>query len=496
MWFPSESAAAQATTPLKYKCNPAPFLTGQIDDPVPTESQIVTQRTYNVQDVIDTTVMGSKRWTIIILCFVIALLDGFDTQSIAFIGPAIAEDFALQATDMTWVITASTIGMAAGAMTLGTFGDRIGRKKTILLALALFGVFSLVGAFAQTLEQIVLLRFLIGLGMGGATPALLALTAEFSPKNRRGTFMTLVLLGLPGGALLGGLVAAAWLPVVGWRGIFLIGGVLPLALLLVCLKLLPESPVFLATKGTAAADVQARKIMSSISGQPVASDVVIVSEEKKNERSSITALFSTRYRKVTIAVFATYLLNWIAWYLLLLWMPTALQTLGLEDSQAAMGTVTVNGAFILFAIPLSILLPKVDARKLLLAMFAAGVLIALGLGLAGTNFALVFILIGLAGFGVGGQQLALNYLIANAYPTQLRATATGWGIGIGRLGSIVGSALGGLILASFGVSGYFMALAIPLALAGIATLIVRSSTGATTVPTMAGAEERESAESR
>ena len=201
----------------------------------------MTKTAYNVQDVIDTTPMGVKRWSVVALCFVIALLDGFDTQSIAFIGPAIADDFGLQATDMTWVITASTIGMCAGAMTLGTFGDRIGRKKTILLALVLFGVFSLAGAFAQTLEQIVVLRFLIGLGMGGATPALLALTAEFSPKARRGTFMTLVLLGLPGGALLGGLVAAAWLPVMGWRGIFLVGGVLPLALLLVCLKMLPES---------------------------------------------------------------------------------------------------------------------------------------------------------------------------------------------------------------------------------------------------------------
>ncbi|MGM9471442.1 MFS transporter [Pseudarthrobacter sp. YS3] len=447
----------------------------------------MTKAAYNVQDVINTTPMGVKRWSVVVLCFIIALLDGFDTQSIAFIGPAIAEDFGLQATDMTWVITASTVGMCAGAMTLGTFGDRIGRKKTILLALILFGVFSLAGAFAQTLEQIVVLRFLIGLGMGGATPALLALTAEFSPKARRGTFMTLVLLGLPGGALLGGLVAAAWLPVMGWRGIFLVGGVLPLALLLVCLKFLPESPVFLATKRTPAAQAEARRIMEAISGKLVDPEAELVTGDKKEERSSIAALFSARYRMVTIAVFATYLLNWIAWYLLLLWMPTALKTLGLAASQAAMGTVTVNGAFILFAIPLSILLPKVNARKLLLAMFGAGVLIALGLGMAGSNFALVFILIGLAGFGIGGQQLALNYLIANAYPTQLRATATGWGIGIGRLGSIVGSALGGLILTSLGASGYFMALAVPLVLAGVATLMVRSSAASAAVassPTM------------
>ncbi|MFL4473796.1 MFS transporter [Paeniglutamicibacter sp. MACA_103] len=455
-------------------------------------------RSYNVQNVIDTTPMGRKRWTVIVFCFVIALLDGFDTQSIAFIGPSIAEDFQLQATDMTWVITASTIGMALGAITLGTFGDRIGRKKTILLALAIFGVFSLAGAFAQSLEQIVLLRFLIGLGMGGATPALLALTAEFSPKNRRGTFMTLVLLGLPGGALIGGLVAAAWLPVVGWRGIFFIGGIIPLALLLMSLKGLVESPVFLANKGTADADTHARKIMSSISGHTLEADAVLVTDDKKEARGSIAALFSAQYRTVTIAVFATYLLNWIAWFLLLLWMPTALKMLGLEASQAAMGTVTVNGAFILFAIPLSILLPKVDARKLLLGMFATGIVVALGLGLAGSNFTVVFILIALAGFGIGGQQLALNYLIANAYPTQLRATATGWGIGIGRLGSIVGSALGGFILTGLGVSGYFMVLAVPLVLAGLATLMVRSraTKRGGTVSTSVETSENESAEAR
>lgn len=453
----------------------------------------MTKPTYNVQHVIDNAPMGLARWSVVALCFTIALLDGFDTQSIAFIGPAIAEDFGLQATDMTWVITASTIGMAVGAMSLGTFGDRIGRKKTILLALALFGVFSLAGGFAQTLEQIVALRFLIGLGMGGATPALLALTAEFSPKARRGTFMTLVLLGLPGGAMLGGLVAAAWLPLMGWRGIFLIGGALPLALLLVCLKALPESPVFLVTRKTAAADAQVRRTMAAISGAPVAEDAELITEDKVEERSSVLALFSARYRLVTIGVFATYLFNWIAWYLLLLWMPTALKTLGLEANMAAMGTVTVNGAFILFAIPLSIILPKVNARKLLLLMFAAGILISLGLGISGTNFGLIFLLIGLAGFGIGGQQLALNYLIANAYPTQLRATATGWGIGIGRLGSIVGSALGGLILAGLGVSGYFMALAVPLVIAGLATLLVRTGTQPDT--TTAADTERETARS-
>lgn len=442
----------------------------------------MTRQTLSVQEAMDSASMGPWRWAAVALCFVVALLDGFDTQSIAFIGTAIAGEFKLSATDMTWVITASTIGMAIGAMTLGTFGDRIGRKRTILVALVLFGVFSLAGAFAATAWQVVALRFLIGLGMGGATPALLALTAEFSPRKRRGFLMTLVLLGLPGGAMIGGLVAAAWLPAMGWRGIFLIGGALPIVLLIVALALLPESPAFLVAKGTPEADRGARALIARFTRQSVSDAAELTVEHSGDKQGSVGALLSPAYRKATVAVWATYLFNWIAWFLLLLWMPTALKTLGLDAGTAALGTVTVNAAFILFAIPLSAVLPRVNARTLLLGMFGAGILIALGLGAAGTQWGLVFTLIGLAGFGIGGQQLALNYLIANAYPTQLRATATGWGIGIGRLGSIVGSALGGVLLTGLGPSGYFASLAVPLVVAGLATLLVRSRPAAGATP--------------
>jgi AAHS family 4-hydroxybenzoate transporter-like MFS transporter len=356
----------------------------------------MTRQTMSVQEAMDHSRMGPWRWAAVALCFVVALLDGFDTQSIAFIGSAIADEFKLSTTDMTWVITASTVGMAAGAMTLGTFGDRIGRKRTILVALALFGAFSLAGAFASSAWQVVALRFLIGLGMGGATPALLALTAEFSPRRRRGFLMTLVLLGLPGGAMIGGLVAAAWLPAVGWRGIFLIGGILPVVLLAAAVMLLPESPAFLVAKGTPDADRRARALIARTTGQPVPDAAELTVEHTGEKRGSVAALLSPAYRTVTVAVWATYLFNWIAWYLLLLRMPTALKALGLDAGTAALGTVTVNAAFIIFAIPLSAVLPRVNARTLLLGMFGAGILIALGLGAAGTQWGLVFTLIGLA----------------------------------------------------------------------------------------------------
>ncbi|MFB6575234.1 MFS transporter [Kocuria palustris] len=164
----------------------------------------------------------------------------------------------------------------------------------------------------------------------------------------------------------------------------------------------------------------------------------------------------------------------MAWFLLLQWMPTALHMLGLSTSDAAFGTIVFDGAFILFSFPISFLLPRVQLRKLLLGMFTVGILVSLGLGLAGSQWTVIFVLIALAGLGIGGQQLVLNYLVAGTYSTELRGVATGFSIGVGRLGSIVGSALGGTLLAAYGPNGYFAVLAVPLAIAAIATVLVRA----------------------
>jgi MFS transporter, AAHS family, 4-hydroxybenzoate transporter len=274
--------------------------------------------------------------------------------------------------------------------------------------------------------------------------------------------------------MLGGLLAASWLPVLGWRGIFLLGGFLPLVLLIVAYVLLPESPAYLVSRKQEAGQAEARRLLLAMTGKVLPDTVRLVSAGKVVQGASIAGLFEPGYRHITLAISAIYLFNWIAWFLLLQWLPTALVALGLAKAQAAYGTVVVNAAFIAMALPLSAFLPKVDPRKLLLGMFAVGIAVALGLGLAGDRWPVVFTLVALAGFGIGGQQLVLNYLIANAYPTQLRATATGWGIGIGRSGAIVGSALGGLLVTNAGPSGYFMTLAIPLVIAALATFTVKA----------------------
>ena len=431
----------------------------------------------DIRQLLEERPVGGLQIRVFLLCFLVALLDGFDTQAIAYTGPAIAKAFGMSPSDMTYIFISGTLGMALGAMGLGMIGDRIGRRVAILGSIVLFGAFSLAIAFAQSPAQIVALRFLTGLGMGGATPVLLAMAAEYSPSRIRGAVLTGVLLGLPAGAMVGGVLAAGWMPVIGWQGIYIVGGAIPLVVLLICLVFLPESAQFLASRGRPGDLVEARRLVSRIAARPIPNDTSFVLPDAV-EKGSVGALFAAEFRTSTIAIWMVYLFNWIAWFMFLLWLPTVLTNAGLDQPTAALGTVIVNAAFIVFAIPLSILLPRIDIRRTLAVMFAIGIAVCAGLAMAGTNWTLVFVLVAAAGFGIGGQQIALNYLISSTYPTELRATGTGWAIGIGRTGAIVGSAVGGWLLQTGGVSGYFLGLAVPLIVAAAAVVLVRTRTGA------------------
>ncbi|MDR5753457.1 MULTISPECIES: MFS transporter [unclassified Caballeronia] len=427
----------------------------------------------DVSSLIDREPIRPFQWMIFILCFATALFDGFDTQAIAYTGPAIIAAFGLRPGDLAPILIAGTLGMTIGAMTLGLFGDRAGRRPALLGGVAIFSAASLLTAFAGNTGQILALRFIAGLGMGGCTPVLLALAAEFGPARHRGAIMTGVLLGLPAGAMLGGLLAARMMPVIGWQGVFVVGGAVPLVLLAVLYFLLPESLNYPISRSRGNASESVRKTLGRIVPAALPADVVFKTPETA-ARASVAALFADGNARNTIAIWGVYLFNWIAWFMLLSWLPTVLKTAGLPATQAPMGTVVVNAVFIVCAIPLSILLPKVNTRRLLIALLALGIAIAVGLAYAGTSWGLVFVLAGAAGLGIGGQQIALNYLVVGAYPTTLRATATGWAIGMGRVGAIAGSAVGGSVLSMSGPSGFYMALALPLAAALLAVTAIRT----------------------
>ncbi|WP_447802908.1 MFS transporter [Pseudomonas serbica] len=428
---------------------------------------------YSIPELIDSTRTSAFQWRVFALCFFVAILDGFDTQAIAFTGPSIIQAFGLGAGALAPILTAGIVGMVLGAMVLGLMGDKFGRRPTIIGSVALFSFASLATAFAQTTEQILVLRFIAGLGMGGATPVVLSLAAEYGSARQRGTIMTTVLLGLPAGAILGGLLAARMLPSIGWQGIFAVGGIVPLLLVVVLMFALPESLYFLTRRRTNSSLARIGKIVATISKKQFLPGSTF-SVPEVDVKTSVTSLFSGGLARNTFGIWTIYLFNWVAWFMFLSWLPTVLKATGLPAEQAPMGTVAVNAVFVVCAIPLSIILPKINIRLLLLALFLFGIALCLGLANSGTNWALVFILAGLAGLGIGGQQIVLNYMVAQAYPTALRATATGWAIALGRVGAIIGSASGGWFLEHGGPAGYYSALIVPLAIAAAGLMIIRT----------------------
>jgi len=436
---------------------------------------------------IDTAPLSRFQWQTVFLCFCVTLFDGFDTQAIAFTGPAIANAFHLNPSQLTPLIVAGTLGMALGAMILGSIGDRIGRRPTILIAVLIFGLFAFTTSLAKSPNEILLARFFTGLGMGGAVPAVLSLVSELSPARHRGLFVTGALLGLPCGAIVGGLLAAKLLPIIGWQGIYLLGGASPLLFLIVLWLLLPESPFFLMTKNLSRYQKTIHHLLSKLlpkvaEKDRIASIAVVV---EKSASASVKALLQPGYLRNTLAVWLTYFCNWTAWFMLILWLPTALKTGGLPASQAAQGTVMINTPALLFCLVMAYFLPRRPVRRLLGLTLGFGMLVVACLGLLammgaqtmgeGTYWTLIFCLVGAAGIGVGLPQIGLNYVVLEAYPTALRATGTGWAIGMGRVGSILGASLGGWLLTQHGVAGFYLFLLLPLLCAIFGVWLIRAS---------------------
>ena len=417
---------------------------------------------------------GAYQLRVVVLCFVVTTFDGFDTQAIAFTGPALAQALGVGPRGLAPIVTAGVAGMALGAVLFGPLGDRYGRRAAVLWATAVFGVFSLLTAFAGNVEQLMLLRFLTGIGMGGAAPNVYTLASEFSPARYRGLVMLIAGLGLPVGAIVGGLIAGSVIPAWGWQGVFILGGVAPLLCLPLLWVLFPESPYYLAQRGRQAA-LHALLARVAPAAVPAADSVFTLPEAPT--RVGPAALLSPALRHNTLAIWGTYFFNWVAWFGLVLWIPSVLTAAGLPKEQAGLATVTLNGAALVFMLPLAWLLPRLQVRRVILWLLAGAVAVSLLLAQAGSRWALVFALVGLSGLFVGGPQIALNYLAVSIYPTAVRASGVGWAIGMGRVGTVVGGAAGGLVLADFGPRGFFVALAIPVLLAGLAALLVRNAGG-------------------
>jgi MFS transporter, AAHS family, 4-hydroxybenzoate transporter len=423
----------------------------------------------DISETIDRLPVGSFQIRVLLICAAVLFVDGFDTQAIGYVAPAVAAEWKLARGALGPVFSAGLFGLMIGAIVFGTIADRIGRKRIIVTSTIAFGIGSLLTMLAQDPTWLMVLRFLTGLGLGGAMPNAVALTSELSPIGRRATLVMMMFAGFSIGAALGGLLAAALIPAFGWRSVFLVGGLVPLVLAPLLGVVLPESIRYLALVGGRDRDV-AGLLRQVAPDQGVPADAHFVVREPKLSGLPVAHLFAEQRSRVTLLLWSVFFMSLLDLYLLANWLPTVLNDLGTSVSAAAVigAMLQVGGVVGTFA--LGRFIDRFSFRALALTYLCAAAAIA-AIGLTSHSIPLVTSAIFAAGFCIVGGQIAANALTATYYPTAIRSTGMGWALGIGRVGSIVGPLVGGAMLAArAGVDTLFAVAAIPALVAAVAAL--------------------------
>src|SRR3984885_14639917 len=398
----------------------------------------------DVAEFIDQQPVGGFQIRLLLICAAVLFLDGFDTQAIGFAAPALAKEWHLTKGALGPVFSAGLFGLRIGALLFGPLADRIGRRKIIVVSTLAFGIGTLATAFVQDVNTLLAIRFLTGLGLGGAMPNAIALTSEFSPHRRRATMVMVMFCGFSVGAALGGFLAAGLIPHFGWRSVFVVGGAAPLLLVPVLALKLPESVRFLALTGRANARVA--QLLAFINPKAeFAPATRFIVHEPELVGIPVLHLFKAGRTLATLLLWVVFFMSLLDLYFMSNWLPTVLNDLGASVSEAAAigSMLQVGGVVGTFA--LGNIIDRFSFRALALLYFVA--VFAIGaIGQLGHSAAFVTIAIFVAGFCVVGGQIAANALAAGFYPTSVRASGVGWALGIGRIGSIVGPLVGGALM--------------------------------------------------
>ncbi len=425
----------------------------------------------DVAGFIDEHPVGRFQIRLLLICATVLFLDGFDTQAIGYVAPAVARDWNLARGALGPVFSAGLFGLMIGALVFGPIADRVGRKWIIILSTAAFGIGTLATIFVQDTSSLLIIRFLTGLGLGGAMPNAVALTSEFSPHRRRATMVMAMFVGFSIGAALGGLIAAALIPVFGWRSVFLVGGIAPLLLVPLLISRLPESVRFLALTGNA--DTRVADLLTRISPSttfPAGTRFGV--HEAKLAGIPVAHLFSEGRAWATIVFWVVFFMSLLDLYLLSNWLPTVLNDLGASVSVAAVVGAMLQVGGVIGTFALGQLIDRFSFRALSVTYFFASLAVMM-IGFSGHSIPLATLAIFCAGFCIVGGQIAANALAATYYPTMVRSTGVGWALGIGRIGSIVGPLVGGIMLSrQVSPESLFMAAAVPALIACIAAFVL------------------------
>jgi AAHS family 4-hydroxybenzoate transporter-like MFS transporter len=431
------------------------------------------QSVIDVSQLVETRPVGAGQWLLIALCMFVVTLDGFNTQIMGYVVPSLIGGWHISPARLGPVISSGLVGLMLGALILGTLGDRIGRKSILLLSTLLFGVFALATGFVTSPSQMLVLRFLTGVGLGGAVPAAIALISEFSPNRARAGTVTLTVSGFAIGPAIGGLVAGGLIHGFGWRSMFVLGGVIPLAMLPVLWLLLPESLRFVS-RHDAQSDQIARNLNRVFPGLNASAQMRYVYAENAVKKAPVRDIFTGGRAPVTLLLWAAIFLNLVGLNLLTSWLTTILSGLGFPISNAVHILAMFQVGGVIGTLALAHLANRFDFVLATSGTFLfAGVMVIL-IGVSGGSIQTLHLVIFAAGLFIVGGQCSVNTLSGILYPSYIRSTASGWALSMGRLGAVFGPLIGSNLLAlNFDLTKLFYVISVPFFLAAAAIMVIR-----------------------
>jgi AAHS family 4-hydroxybenzoate transporter-like MFS transporter len=429
----------------------------------------------DVAGLIDSQKVGHFQIQVLLLCASAMFVDGFDTQAIGYVAPALSAALAVKPGALGLVFAAGGLGAILGGLVLAPYADRVGRKPIIIGSMLFFAVCTLLISLANTVPQLMWMRFAIGLGLGGVVPNALALTAEWVPKKFRVTLVLMTWLGFSFGSALAGPITAHILDAHSWRSVFVFGAILPIAIAPLLIWKLPESVYGLTQRGAderQIASTLARMNPSLVFPEPVH----FINSEKKEKGFPVALLFREGRARMTLLLWAMFFMNLLALFFLNSWLPTVLHKAGLAQHAAIVIAALLHFGGIAGGLAIAPLCDRFNPYLVLACAYILSGTFITAIGMAGNKAMWAIAATFCAGFFTFGAQNSANAIAATRYPTAMRSSGIGWALGIGRTGQIVGPLIGGILLSQhWSTSGILYVIAVPSIVAATAAFFLSST---------------------
>ena len=414
---------------------------------MPTSAMPVSNR--RPEEILPADRFSPRQLLVLFVCFLAAMIDGFDIMIVPFTAPAIIEDWAVSSQEIGLLFSAGLLGMALGSMLLGSLADIYGRRPAITLAMLVAGLATSATFIATDIAQVIALRAVAGIGLGILIATLPTMVGEFSPSRYRTLTISILLTGISVGGVVGGLIVAEVIADTGWRGIFLYAGLLTSAGSVVFYLLVPESMAFIAKRRPAVALAAINRILHSLR-HPQVSELPSNSTAT-TESATVLSLLTPSRRKTTLMAWSTFLLAFALLYFVSSWMPNILVNGGLSQEAAIRGTVFIALGGIAGTLLIGWLSRWWALNGWIALFFSIGTALLVAFSVLQGDLAavpplLLLLILFALGVTINGGNANLYGLAVIVYPVQVRSTGLGWCAGLGRLGAVLSTTLVGVLL--------------------------------------------------